>query len=51
MTAYLKMFHWNEMLTWWLPGCKSNKKMFYEKVFESCFQYKILEFDNMFYQM
>ena len=21
LTAYLKMFHWNEMLTWWLPGC------------------------------
>ena len=21
LTAYLWMFHWNEMLTWWLPGC------------------------------
>ena len=20
------MFHWNEMLTWWLPGCKSIEK-------------------------
>ena len=22
LTVYLQMFHWNEMLTWWLPGCK-----------------------------
>ena len=21
LTAYRKMFRWNEMLTWWLPGC------------------------------
>ena len=21
LTVYLKMFHSNEMLTWWLPGC------------------------------
>ena len=21
MTDYLKMFQWNGMLTWWLPGC------------------------------
>ena len=21
LAAYLKMFHWNEMLIWWLPGC------------------------------
>ena len=50
-SCFLKMFHWNEMLTWWLPGCKSYKEMFYEKVIESCFQHKSLVFDNMFYQM
>ena len=22
LTAYLKRFYWNEMLPWWLPGCK-----------------------------
>ena len=22
LTAYLKMVHLNEMLTWWLPSCK-----------------------------
>ena len=21
LTAYLYIFHWNEMLAWWLPGC------------------------------
>ena len=21
LTANLKMFHWNERLNWWLPGC------------------------------
>ena len=26
LTVYLKMFHWNEMLTWWLPGCNFNWK-------------------------
>ena len=20
----LEMFHWNELLNWWLPGCKTN---------------------------
>ena len=21
LTSYLEIFHWNEMLNWWLPGC------------------------------
>ena len=26
LTAYLWMFHLNEMLTWWLPCCKTYVK-------------------------
>ena len=46
LTAYLQMFYWNEMLTWWLPGCKLDCTFLQVKIHPSSVNFQVGYFES-----